>query len=162
MKYAQIRQYDIANGVGIRTTLFVSGCSFNCKNCFNKEYQNFNYGKVWNAVIEDYFINLANEDVIDGVSILGGEPLMQDDSLFDLLVRLKTDVKKPIWLWTGYSFNEIPENKIRWLSYIDVLIDGRFIEEKHHHSLRFRGSSNQRLIDIKKTLKNGNIELLKF
>lgn len=162
MNYAQIRQYDLANGVGIRTTLFVSGCKFNCPNCFNPEYQRFDYGKVWNREVEDYFINLANEEYVDGVSILGGEPLMQDDDLFNLLVRIKTEVDKPVWLWTGYTFNEIPEDKIKLLPYIAVIIDGRFIREKHHHSLRFRGSSNQRVIDVQKTLRSGNIELLKF
>lgn len=162
MNYAQIRQYDLANGVGIRTTLFVSGCKFNCPNCFNPEYQRFDYGKVWNREVEDYFISLANEEYVDGVSILGGEPLMQDDDLFNLLVRIKTEVDKPVWLWTGYTFNEIPEDKIKLLPYIAVIIDGRFIQEKHHHSLRFRGSSNQRVIDVQKTLRTGNIELLKF
>lgn len=162
MNYAQIRQYDLANGVGIRTTLFVSGCKFNCPNCFNPEYQRFDYGKVWNREVEDYFISLANEEYVDGVSILGGEPLMQDDDLFNLLVRIKTEVDKPVWLWTGYTFNEIPEDKIKLLPYIAVIIDGRFIQEKHHHSLRFRGSSNQRVIDVQKTLRSGNIELLKF
>lgn len=162
MNYAQIRQYDLANGVGIRATLFVSGCKFNCPNCFNPECQRFDYGKVWNREVEDYFISLANEEYVDGVSILGGEPLMQDDDLFNLLVRIKTEVDKPVWLWTGYTFNEIPEDKIKLLPYIAVIIDGRFIQEKHHHSLRFRGSSNQRVIDVQKTLRSGNIELLKF
>lgn len=162
MNYAQIRQYDVANGCGIRTTLFVAGCTFNCKNCFNKEYQNFKFGKCWNKEIEDYFIDLVNDPNIDGVSILGGEPLQQDDDLFNLVKRIKNEVNKSIWLWSGYIIDEIPSDKLKILDYIDVLVDGRFIQEKHHHSLQFRGSSNQRIIDVKKTLLSGNIELLKF
>lgn len=162
MNYAQIRQYDIANGVGIRTTLFVSGCTFNCFNCFNKEYQDFKYGTKWTKDVEDYFINLAKDQNIDGVSILGGEPLMQDNDLYKLIVRIKEEVQKSIWLWTGYTFEQIPEDKIKLLPYIDILVDGKFEQDKHHHSLQFRGSSNQRIIDVQKTLKSDKIELLKI
>lgn len=162
MNYAQIRQYDVANGSGIRTTLFVSGCNFNCKNCFNKEYQDFNYGNLWTKEVEYYFISLAKDQNIDGVSILGGEPMMQDDSIYDLVKRVKDEVNKSIWLWTGYTFECIPEDKIKILPYIDVLVDGQFIQDKHHHSLQFRGSSNQRLIDVQKTLRSNTVNLLKI
>lgn len=151
MNYAEIKKYDAANGPGIRTTLFLSGCTFYCKNCFNKDLQDFNYGYKWNNEIEDDFIEHAKNPIIDGISILGGEPLMQDyKTLINLLKKLK-EVNKPIWLWTGYLYEELikDEEKKEILKHIDVLIDGRFEEDKKDLSIKYRGSSNQRVLKLK-------------
>lgn len=144
MRYAKIKKMDIANGNGIRVSLFVQGCNFHCKGCFNKETWSFSGGKEWNKEIEDKFIELCQKPHIQGVSILGGEPLQQDDDLLHLLQRIKTEVKKPISLWTGYKFEDIPEDKKSLLEYIDEIIDGQFIEDLKDLNLDFRGSSNQK------------------
>jgi anaerobic ribonucleoside-triphosphate reductase activating protein len=136
---------DISNGDGIRVSLFVQGCKFCCKGCFNVDTWDFNGGKEWTKEIEDMFINLCNIDHIAAVSILGGEPLQQDDDLLKLLKRIKSEVNKPISLWTGYKFNEIPKDKHVYLKYIDVITDGQFVEELKDLSLKFKGSSNQNI-----------------
>lgn len=158
MKYAQIRMYDVANGEGIRETVFFSGCKHNCYNCFNKEYQNFNYGEEYTKEVEDKIIeNLKNEN-ISGLSILGGEPFQQDSKqLLSLVKRVKEEVNKSIWLWTGYEFERIPNEYNDVLDYIDVLIDGKFIENLKDIRLKWRGSSNQRIIDVQGTLRKGHI-----
>lgn len=143
MNYSLIREYDITNGPGIRVTLFVSGCTNNCNGCFNKEQQDFNYGSKFDKGTEDYFISLVNNNLIVGVNILGGEPLQQDKTLIRLLKRIKKETNKNIWLWTGYKLNEIPQNKLEILDYIDTLIDGRFELENRDLSLKYRGSKNQ-------------------
>lgn len=144
MRYAKIKKMDIANGKGIRVSLFVQGCKFHCKGCFNKETWDFDGGKEWNKEIEDIFIELCMQAHIQAVSILGGEPLQQDDDLLHLLKRIKREVKKPISLWTGYKFEEIPVEKKEWLNYIDEITDGQFVEELKNLKLDFRGSSNQK------------------
>ncbi len=144
MRYAKIKKMDIANGKGIRVSLFVQGCKFRCKGCFNKETWDFDGGKEWNKEIEDIFIELCMQAHIQAVSILGGEPLQQDDDLLHLLKRIKREVKKPISLWTGYKFEEIPADKKEWLNYIDEITDGQFVEELKNLKLDFRGSSNQK------------------
>lgn len=143
MNYSLIREYDIANGPGVRVTLFVSGCTNNCEGCFNKDQQDFNYGNKFNTDAENHFIELVKNNIIVGVNILGGEPLQQDDTLLNLLKRIKKETNKNIWLWTGYKFNEIPKNKLEILNYIDTLIDGRFELDKKDLSLKYRGSRNQ-------------------
>ncbi len=161
MKYAQIRDFDISNGPGIRATLFVAGCTHNCKGCFNKEYQDFNYGTEWNPRVEQEFLDMIKNDRIDGVNILGGEPLQQtmDNNLASLLSRIKLETNKPIWLWTGYLLEDaINYSKVvSILENVDVLIDGKFQEDKKDLGLFYRGSSNQRVIDFKKSVKSGNI-----
>lgn len=160
MRYAQIRKYDVANGEGIRTTLFVSGCHFNCKGCFNKDYQDFNYGSTWDKEIEDTFIEYGKNENIDGFSILGGEPLMQDfDTMINLLKRIKTETKKSIWMWTGFTFENLSEQQQTIISYVDVLVDGQFVEEEKDLKLRWKGSKNQRVLDSKKSLTQGEIIL---
>ena len=113
MKYAKIRKLDVTNGPGIRTTLFVSGCTHNCEGCFNKEQQDFNYGNEFTKETEDEFIELTKARQIRGVNILGGEPMQQvmDDTLLNLLKRIKLETDKPIWLWSGYTFEEIIKRK---------------------------------------------------
>ncbi len=144
MRYARIKKMDIANGKGIRVSLFVQGCSFHCKGCFNKETWSFDGGKEWTKEIEDKFIGLCRKPHIQAVSILGGEPLQQDDDLLYLLQRIKSEVKKPVSLWTGYKFEEIPEGKKPLLDYIDEITDGEFVESLKDPKLDFRGSSNQK------------------
>lgn len=161
MKYAKIRKLDVTNGPGVRTTIFVSGCTHNCEGCFNKEQQDFNYGNKFTKETEDEFIQLTKNKQIKGVNILGGEPMQQimDDTLLNLLKRIKLETDKPIWLWSGYTFEEIVNNpkRLEILREVDVLIDGKFQADKRDIMLKYRGSSNQRVIDVKKSLEQGNI-----
>lgn len=157
MNYSKIKWYDISNGPGVRTSLFVSGCTHHCKGCFNKVTWDFNYGEKWTKKIEDEFIEHLKKPEIKGLNILGGEPLQQDKTLLKLLKRVKDEVKKTIWLWTGYTIEEILQSndklKIFIIEQCDVLIEGRFIESKKNLNLKYRGSSNQRVIDIKESLR---------
>ena len=161
MNYAQIRKLDVTNGPGVRTTLFVSGCTHNCEGCFNKEQQDFNYGNEFTKETEDEFIECTKASQIKGVNILGGEPMQQimDNTLLNLLKRIKAETNKPIWLWSGYKYEEIIENskRLELLKEIDVLIDGKFENDKRDIMLKYRGSANQRVIDVQKTLEQGNI-----
>ena len=161
MNYAQIRKYDVANGVGIRATLFVSGCHFNCPCCFNKEYQDFSFGSEFTDEEMQNFIDLGKNPSISGFSFLGGEPLDQlnDDTLLRTVKAIKEQTGKTIWLWTGYVFENLSEKQMEIVKYIDVLVDGPFIEAQKDMRLLFRGSANQRIIDVQKTLKENNIVL---
>lgn len=162
MKYAQIRKFDVTNGPGIRSTLFVSGCSHNCKGCFNKEQQSFDYGNDFTKEVEDNFIEAIKNKQVVGVSILGGEPFQQDViTLRNLFKRIKEETGKPIWVWTGYSFHNLLNSPIHihLFEYIDVIIDGRFEIELKDLSLKYRGSSNQRVIDVQESLKTNKIVL---
>ena len=157
MRYASIRDMDIVNGVGIACSLFVQGCSHHCKNCFNQETWDFNGGKEWTKEIEDEFIEICKRPYIDCVSILGGEPLDQDLDMLELLRRIKKEVGKPIYLWTGYTWETIFSNEyyvleMLILSLCDYVIDGEYIDDLKDYRLKLRGSSNQRIIDVKKTL----------
>lgn len=161
MNYSRIKWYDISNGPGVRASLFVSGCTHKCKGCFNEVTWDFNYGDKWTKEIEQKFINHLKKPEIVGVNILGGEPLQQDETLLKLLKRINKEIQKPIWLWTGYVIDkEIHEDRTgklvlanQILRECDVVVDGRFVESKKDLSLKYRGSTNQRVIDIKETLK---------
>lgn len=148
---------------GVRASLFVSGCTHHCKGCFNKVTWDFNYGNKWDTETENKFIKHLQKPEIVGVNILGGEPLQQDETLLKLLKRIKQEVKKPIWLWTGYVIDkEIEQDKTKVLANkilreCDVVVDGRFIEAKKDLKLKYRGSSNQRVIDIKETLRASSL-----
>ncbi|MCI5727719.1 MAG: anaerobic ribonucleoside-triphosphate reductase activating protein [Clostridium sp.] len=161
MRYAQIRKFDVTNGPDVRTTLFVTGCTNNCEGCFNKELQDFNYGEEWTKETEDKFLEYAKNENVNGVNILGGEPMEQvmDDSLYNLLLRIKNETGKSIWLWSGYLYEEIIKDNLkkRLLELVDVLVDGRFIIAKRDITLKYRGSSNQRVIDVKKSLEFNKI-----
>lgn len=157
MRYAQIRSMDISNGVGIACSLFVQGCSHHCKNCFNPETWDFNAGKEWTKEIEDKFIELCQNKHIDCVSILGGEPFDQDEHIYWFLKRLKHEVNKPLYLWTGYKIEylltrDVPRDCLKE-NLIDYLIDGEYVDELRDLNLELRGSSNQRIIDVKEWLK---------
>lgn len=149
MRYNIIRSMDIVNGEGVACSLFVQGCNHKCEGCFNPETWNWGGGKEWTPNIENKFIDLCKKPYIDCVSILGGEPLQQDETMYNLLKRIKDEVRKPIYLWTGYEFDEIGtlempakciEEKL-----IDVLITGRFELNKRDLMLKLRGSSNQKI-----------------
>ena len=161
MNYAKIRKFDVSNGPGVRTTLFVSGCTNKCEGCFNSELQDFNYGEKWTKETEDEFIKQVMNPNIVGVNILGGEPMDQirDKDLYNLLKRIKIETNKSIWLWSGYLYEDILNcnNKNIILKYVDVLIDGRFELDKRNISLKYRGSSNQRVIDVVKSRESNRI-----
>ena len=164
MRYAQLRRYDISNGPNIRATLFVSSCTHKRKGFFNKDYQDFNYGKEWTSITETLFLCYAKDPKVKGINILGGEPLQQtmDNSLADLLAKIKENTNKPIWLWTGYKLEDVINNTkvMNILQYVDVLIDGKFEEDKKDLNLMYRGSANQRIINLTKTFEKGEIVLL--
>ena len=151
MNYAQIRDMDIVNGEGIAVSLFVSGCKHRCVNCFNKEAWNFNYGQPWTQEVEDKFIELCQRDYVDCISILGGDLLCQKyEEIVPLLHRLHM-VGKPIYVWTGYTLEELKYDDIYvpLCEYVDYLIDGKFEKDKTDIRLRLRGSSNQRIWDLR-------------
>lgn len=160
MHYGNIKYNDIANGEGIRTTIFVSGCRIHCKECFNKETWNFDYGNEFTSEIEDEIISSLKSGHIKGLTILGGEPMEPENQrdLLPFLKRVKSECPdKTIWMYTGYVFDKdlvkggkkYTEFTDRVISYLDVLVDGPFIEELKDISLKFRGSSNQRIIEFK-------------
>lgn len=164
MKYAKIRKMDISNGEGVRVSLFVQGCSFHCKNCFNPETWDFNKGKEFTTAEIQKIMELANKDYIAGLSVLGGEPLHNNnvDEVFHIVATFKEKFpNKDIWLWTGFKFEDaIKDSKRKFiLRNIDVLVDGQFEEDKKDLTLKWRGSSNQRVIDCKKSLAENKIIL---
>lgn len=166
MNYADIKYCDVANGLGVRVSVFVSGCTHHCKNCFNEVTWDFGYGKPFTEKEIDMIIDYLKPDYISGLTLLGGEPLEHSNQagLLPLVKKAReTYPDKDIWCFTGYDFekdvlgrmyNEWPETK-ELLSYIDVLVDGEFIEELKDLSLRFKGSSNQRTILVKPSLEKG-------
>lgn len=169
MNYGAIKKCDIANGVGVRTVLFVSGCTHHCKGCFQPETWNFDYGERYTKETEDEIIESLKPDYVDGITLLGGEPFEPENQreLVKLLRRIKKELpKKTVWSFSGYTYEELTgdsravcEVTNEMLSMLDVLVDGEFIEAKRNISLRFRGSENQRLIDMNKTRKDGKIVL---
>lgn len=162
MNYGQIRKYDIANGPGIRTSIFVTGCSINCKNCFNKDYQDFSFGNKWTDQTTAEVIDYLKSDQVSGLTILGGEPFENTSGLIDLLTDVEKEVDKPIWIYSGYTFDDLIKNDLskKLLEMVDILVDGPFIEEEKDLSLQFRGSKNQRIIDVKESLKSNKIILV--
>ncbi|MDU2503699.1 MAG: anaerobic ribonucleoside-triphosphate reductase activating protein [Peptoniphilus harei] len=161
MNFAQIRKYDVANGPGIRTTIFVTGCTHKCPNCFNEEYQDFNFGNPWTRKETDEVIEDLKLDEVKGLTVLGGEPFQNEVDLLQVLRDIKKEVQKGIWIFSGYTYEEIlkDQDKKKLLEECDVLVDGRFVEALKDLSLRFRGSSNQRIIDIKKSLEANEVVL---
>ena len=160
MKYLNILDCDIVDGNGIRVTLFVSGCSHHCKGCHNPESWDAFNGKEFTEETVEKLLTLLNRDYVDGITLTGGDPLMLGNryEVTKLCKLLKEKFpNKSIWLYTGYEFEEIEALEV--LQYIDVLVDGPFKLDLRDISLAFKGSSNQRVIDVQKTLKNGNIVL---
>lgn len=174
MNYATIKTCDIANGLGIRVSLFVSGCTHHCKGCFNSIAWPFDYGEVFTNEVETQILEECSKSYIAGLTLLGGEPFEPSNQLG--LIHLLREFKKRfpnknIWAYSGYlldteilpingrAHNEVTDEM---LSYIDVLVDGRFVEELKDISLKYRGSSNQRLIDLKRTLSENKIVLFEI
>lgn len=156
MNYANIKYNDIANGYGVRTTLFVSGCRNNCPNCFNKDAQNFNYGKEFTEDIAKKIIDSVKGSQYKGISILGGEPMEPENAkeLVKFVKEFRSVYKdtKTIWLYTGYIYENIlnyNDARSELAELVDIIVDGPFIESKKSIILQFRGSSNQRIIDAK-------------
>lgn len=166
MKYAKIKKTDVANGPGVRVSIFVSGCHHHCEGCFNSEAWDFNYGNDFTEDTIQEIIEAMNHDYITGLSLLGGEPfeLINQKGLLPLLKKVKEVYPdKTIWAYSGFLYDELkemdyPETK-EILSLINVLVDGKFVESLKDPNLYFRGSSNQRVIDMKKTLKSKKIVL---
>ena len=173
MHYADIKKADVANGLGVRVSVFVSGCNHHCKNCFNSEAWDFNYGKEFTQEEIDRVLKELDHPYVLGLSLLGGEPLehVNQQGLLPLLRQVKEKFpEKNIWCYTGFTFDtdvmdgmcknwkETPE----LLSYLDVIVDGKFEEDKKDITLRFRGSANQRIIDVKKSLKEKKAILFEF
>lgn len=155
MNIAQIRKYDVSNGPGIRTTVFVSGCTHNCKGCFNQDNQNFNYGEAYTQEVENIIVDYVKET--KRFSLLGGEPFMNKVGCTRLLQKVK-ETGATIWCWTGYLFEDL--YCVEMLNYIDVLVDGKFEIKNKNLKLKFRGSSNQRVIDVKKSLKENKVVII--
>ena len=156
MRYAQIRSLDISNGEGVGIALYTQGCRFHCKNCFNSELWDYTKGKEWSSEVEDYLVSLLSRDYIDRISFLGGEPLSEEnlEDLDNLLNRIRKECpSKKIWMYTGYTYEVIKDRLSYILKNIDVLVDGLYIDELRDLKLEFRGSSNQRVIDIQNTIK---------
>lgn len=168
MNYGEIKNCDIANGEGVRVSLFVSGCTHHCKNCFNAQTWDFSFGSPFTKETEDMILNLLAPGYINGLSLLGGEPFEPDNqrALLPFLKRVRAAYPdKTIWCYSGYTLESdlLSESRARcevtdeMLSCIDVLVDGEFIEEQKNISLAFRGSENQRVINVPKTLDSGSL-----
>lgn len=163
MRYGQIRQYDIANGPGIRATVFVTGCSRHCVNCFNEEYQDFNAGSEWTAAETERLISYLQDDTNSGLTLLGGEPMENAKDLLALVQAVRRAVpEKSIWVYSGFLYEEILTQPARkaLLEACDVLVDGPFVDALKDPGLYFRGSSNQRIIDVAKSREAGKAVLL--
>ena len=159
MNYATLKKFDIANGPGVRVSIFVSGCRHHCKNCFNREAWDFNYGTPFTEDIENEILTELDKNHIKGLSLLGGEPFEPENrkALTNLLKKVKQrNPQKSVWCYTGFEFEKLTDpTAVELLSLIDVLVDGKFIEELKSPELIFRGSSNQRILDVKKSIDTG-------
>ena len=170
MNFATIKNCDIANGPGVRVSLFVSGCTHHCKGCFNEVAWDFDYGTPFTQETVDQILQMLRPAYVKGITLLGGEPFepQNQPALVELLRQIRAKYpEKSVWAFSGYLFdNDILAGKLgdfavteEFLSYVDVLVDGRFVEEKKDLTLRFRGSSNQRIIDVPASLQQGQVVL---
>ncbi len=173
MYYAAIKKTDVANGPGIRVSLFVSGCTHGCKGCFNREAWDFRYGREYTRETTEEILEALAPDYIRGLSVLGGEPMDSQNrgTVLELLERVRACYpEKSIWCYTGYDYEkdilrweaEYPETVPRLLELIDVLVDGEFVEERKNLNLAFRGSENQRLIDVRRSRQTGRAVCLEL
>lgn len=165
MRYAQLREFDVANGPGIRSTVFVTGCTFACPGCFNGLYQDFKYGEIWTPDVTVKLAKWLRNPYVSGLTVLGGEPMQQGNELAQILQLLRSMVAESdsensgrnlnIWLFSGYKIEQIVQNpvQIKILEQCDTLVDGLFQIAQKDLMLRFRGSANQRVLDVKKSLQ---------
>ena len=161
MRYNKIRKMDISNGPGVRVSIFMQGCSFNCKNCFNKETHDFCGGKEFDDNTIERVLELCDNENIEGLSILGGEPMHPTN--IEGTTKLAKAFKekypnKSVWGWSGYSFDTDLKDK-EVVKYLDVLVDGRYQDDLRNPTLKWRGSENQRVINVQESLKDSNIVL---
>ena len=163
MNYAKIKHFDIANGEGVRTSLFVSGCQFHCEDCFNSETWDYNYGNLYTKETENHILSTLQDRYIDGLSILGGDPLCQDEDGIAQLTKLVGQVKsigKTVWIWSGFTWEQLPSlsaSKQNLIKLCDVMIDGLYNKTLRDLRLKWRGSSNQRVINIQQSIKEGKV-----
>lgn len=154
---ADYKAFNFVDGEGVRCSLYVSGCPFHCPGCYNVAAQNFHYGKPYTQELEDQIMEDLSQDYVQGLTLLGGEPFLNTQVCIRICKRIRQEFghTKDIWSWTGYNWDELlkdSDDKLEILSLIDILVDGRFLEEKKDLTLQFRGSSNQRIIDVPKSL----------
>ena len=158
MRYNLIRKMDIADGPGVRVSIFMQGCQFHCKNCFNPETWDFNGGKEFNDEVIEKVLQLCKKDHIKGLSILGGEPMnpINREGTTRLAKKFKENFPdKNLWMWTGFKYEDLKDEEV--FKYVDVLVDGQYKDELHNPTLKWKGSANQRVIDIKKSRENNEI-----
>lgn len=158
MRYNLIRKMDIADGPGVRVSIFMQGCQFHCKNCFNPETWDFNGGKEFNDEVIEKVLQLCKKDHIKGLSILGGEPMnpVNREGTTRLAKKFKENFPdKNLWMWTGFKYEDLKDEEV--FKYVDVLVDGQYKDELHDPTLKWKGSANQRVIDIKKSRENNEI-----
>lgn len=163
MRYNKIRKMDISDGPGVRVSIFMQGCTFNCKNCFNQETHDFNGGKEFTDETINRVLELCENENINGLSILGGEPLHPNniEGTTKLAKAFKEKLpNKDIWIWSGFLFDKDLKDK-EVMKYTDVLVDGRYVDELRNPTLKFKGSENQRVIDVQKSLNNNGVVLYK-
>jgi anaerobic ribonucleoside-triphosphate reductase activating protein len=162
-RIADYKAFNFVDGEGVRNSLYVSGCPFACEGCYNQMAQNFHYGIPYNRELEEKIIDDTSKTYVQGLTLLGGEPFLNTGILNPLVKRIRKELpSKDIWAWTGYTWEELQEetrDKLELLDNIDVLVDGRFDINKKNTLLQFRGSSNQRIIDVKKSLKEEHVIL---
>ena len=162
MRYNLIRKMDISNGPGVRVSIFMQGCAFHCKNCFNPETWDFKSGKIFNDDTIDEVLNLCEKSHIKGLSILGGEPMHpnNEEGTTKLAKAFKEKFpNKSLWMWSGFKFDEDLKNK-EALKYVDVLVDGTYHDDLRNPNLKWKGSANQRVIDVQTSLKEDKVVLL--
>ena len=162
MRYNKIRKMDISDGPGVRVSIFMQGCTFKCKNCFNPETHDFKGGTEFTDETIDKVLSLAKPDHIKGLSVLGGEPMhpVNIDGTMRLVKAFKEKYpNKSVWVWSGFLYDDIMERNKEIFNYIDVLVDGQYDDSLHDPTLKWKGSSNQRVIDVRKSLKNKKIVL---
>ncbi len=170
MRYASIKKCDVANGTGVRVSIFVSGCHHHCKGCFNVDAWDFNYGNEYNEETEEKILEALDKDYIKGLTLLGGEPLeyVNQKGLLPLVKKVKEKFpNKTIWCYTGYKFDEdvLGDMCMKWpetnelIRNLDIIVDGKYDENLRDLKLKFKGSSNQRIIDVQRTLRNNQIVL---
>ena len=160
MRYNLIRKMDIADGPGVRVSIFMQGCQFHCKNCFNPETWDFNGGKEFNDEVIEKVLQLCKKDHIKGLSILGGEPMnpVNREGTTKLAKKFKENFPdKNLWMWTGFKYEDLKDEEV--FKYVDVLVDGQYKDELHDPTLKWKGSANQRVIDVKKSRECDNIVL---
>ena len=161
MRYNKIRKMDIANGPGVRVSIFMQGCEFHCKNCFNQETWGFDGGEEFTDETIEKVLNACDKEYVEGLSILGGEPMHPKN--IEGTTKLAKAFKekfpnKTLWVWSGFTFEKYLKDK-PVLDYVDVLVDGQYVDELHNPTLKWKGSSNQRVIDVKKSLKKDKVIL---